>query len=55
LKHFEYRDFDDKFLANLEKEISLAVEHTKKNLTGIVLKKLTTLKLESIEKLREGN
>ena len=30
LKHFEYRDFDDKFLANLEKEIPLAVEHANK-------------------------
>ena len=30
LKHFEYPDFDDEFLTNLEMEIPLAVKHANK-------------------------
>ena len=55
MKHFEYPDFDDEFLTNLEMEIPLAVKHANKEFDWNSIKETHNLKSELIEKLREGD
>ena len=58
LKHFEYPDFDDEFLTNLEIEIQLAVKHVNKEFDWNSIKETHNIKIRidrKIKKLREGD
>lgn len=52
MKHFEYPDFDDEFLTNLEMEIPLAVKHANKEFDWNSIKETHNFKIRIDRKIK---